>query len=98
MRMTTTTLGHLGLFNQRVQQQSKLIEWIFDITTESNRAAPVWAARVLVDGACWGYGRGNTKKSVKNEAAKEGLRHMGFDEVSLHSHDHLCTCHVHQVV
>ena len=99
MGMATTTLGHLGLFNQRLQQQSKSIEWVFDDTiTESNRATPVWAARALVDGACWGYGRGNTKKSAKNEAAKQGLRHMGFDEVSLHSHDHLRICHVHQIV
>jgi hypothetical protein len=83
MGMATTTLGHLGLFNQRLQQQSKAIEWVFDDTiTESNRATPVWAARALVDGACWGYGRGNTKKAAKNEAAKQGLRHMGFDEVS----------------
>jgi len=81
MGMATTTLGHLGLFNQRLQQQCLSIEWVFDDTvTESNRATPVWAAKALVDGACWGYGRGNTKKSAKNEAAKEGLRHMGFDE------------------
>lgn len=81
MGMATTTLGHLGLFNQRLQQQSKSIEWVFDDTiTESNRATPVWAARAVVDGACWGYGRGNTKKSAKNEAAKQGLRYMGFDE------------------
>jgi len=81
MGMATTTLGHLGLFNQRLQQQSKSIEWVFDDTvTESNRATPVWAARALVSGACWGYGRGNTKKAAKNEAAKEGLRYMGFDE------------------
>ena len=79
MRMITTTLGHLGLFNQRVQQQSKSIEWIFDTTTESNSATPVWAVKVLVDGACWGYGRGNTKKVAKNEAAKQGLRYMGID-------------------
>jgi hypothetical protein len=83
MGMATTTLGHLGLFNQRLQQQCLSIEWVFDDTvTESNRATPVWAAKALVDGACWGYGRGNTKKAAKNEAAKEGLRQMGFDEVS----------------
>ncbi|KAH9077049.1 ribonuclease III [Lactarius deliciosus] len=79
-RMITTTLGHLGLFNQRLQQQNKSIEWVFDDTiTESNRATPVWAAKALIDGACWGSGRGNTKKAAKNEAAKQGLRYMGFD-------------------
>ena len=82
-RMITTTLGHLGLFNQRLQQQSKSIEWSFDDTvTESNRATPVWSAKALIDGVCWGYGRGNTKKAAKNEAAKQGLRRMGFDEAS----------------
>jgi ribonuclease-3 len=80
-RMATTTLGHLGLFNQRLQQLNKSIEWVFDDTvTESNRATPVWAARALIDGAYWGYGRGNTKKAAKNEAAKQGLRRMGFAE------------------
>ena len=83
MGMATTTLGHLGLFNQRLQQQSLSIEWVFDDTvTESNRATPVWAAKALVNGDCWGHGRGNTKKAAKNEAAKQGLRYMGFDEVS----------------
>lgn len=83
MGMATTTLGHLGLFNQRLQQENKSIEWVFDDTiTESNRATPVWAARAYVDGACWGFGRGNTKKSAKNEAAKQGLSRLGFDEVS----------------
>jgi ribonuclease-3 len=76
------TLGHLGLFNQRLQQQNKSIEWVFDDTiTESTKATPFWAAKALVDGVCWGHGRGNTKKAAKNEAAKEGLRRMGFDEV-----------------
>jgi ribonuclease-3 len=90
-RMVTTTLGHLGLFNQRLQQQNKSIEWVFDDTvTESNRATPVWAARALIDGICWGYGRGNTKKSAKNEAAKQGLRRMGFDEASSSS---ICVPH-----
>jgi len=96
-RMATTTQGHLGLFNQRLQQQNKAIEWVFDDTiTESNRATPVWAAKALIDGACWGHGRGNTKKAAKNEAAKQGLRHMGFDEVSAPS-IHPSACHMHQI-
>jgi len=77
----SATLGHLGLFNQRLQQYNKPIEWIFDDTiTESTKATPFWAARALVDGDCWGYGRGNTKKAAKNEAAKQGLRRMGFED------------------
>jgi ribonuclease III len=79
---TAATQGHLGLFNQRLQQFNKPIEWVFDDTiTESSKATPFWAARALVDGDCWGIGRGNTKKAAKNEAAKQGLRRMGFDGV-----------------
>jgi ribonuclease III len=77
-----STQGHLGLFNQRLQQHNKAIEWVFDDTiTESSKATPFWAARAMVDGDCWGQGRGNTKKAAKNEAAKQGLKHMGFEEV-----------------
>lgn len=75
-------VGHLGLFNQRLQQQSKSIEWVFDDTiTEGTSATPYWVAKALIDGNCWGVGRGNTKRIAKNEAAKQGLRRMGFDEV-----------------
>jgi len=80
------TLGHLGLFNQRLQQQNKSIEWVFDDTiTESTKATPFWAAKAVVDGDCWGTGRGNTKKTAKNEAAKQGLKRMGFDGVRSHA-------------
>ncbi|KAI9513275.1 ribonuclease III domain-containing protein [Russula earlei] len=76
----SATLGHLGLFNQRLQQHNKPIEWIFDDTiTESSKSTPFWAARALVDGECWGVGRGSNKKAAKNEAAKQGLRRMGFE-------------------
>jgi ribonuclease III len=79
---TVANLGHLGLFNQRLQQQNKSIEWVFDdTTTDSTKATPYWAAKALVDGVSWGQGRGNTKRAAKNEAAKQGLRHMGFVEV-----------------
>ncbi|KAI0268136.1 hypothetical protein BC834DRAFT_968356 [Gloeopeniophorella convolvens] len=75
------TFGHLGLFNQRLQQQGKAIEWVFgdSMGGESTMATPVWVAEARVDGECWGAGRGNTKKSAKNEAAKVGLRRMGVD-------------------
>jgi hypothetical protein len=82
----SATLGHLGLFNQRLQQHSKPIEWVFDDTvTESSNATPFWVAKALVDGECWGVGHGNNKKAAKNEAAKQGLRRMGYEEVrSMH--------------
>jgi ribonuclease-3 len=82
MLANSATLGHLGLFNQRLQQHNKPVEWVFDDTiTESTKATPFWAARALVDGDCWGIGRGNTKKAAKNEAAKQGLKRMGFEGV-----------------
>jgi ribonuclease-3 len=82
----SATLGHLGLFNQRLQQHSKPVEWVFDDTVpDSTNATPFWVAKALVDGDCWGTGHGNNKKAAKNEAAKQGLRRMGYEEVrSIH--------------
>jgi ribonuclease-3 len=77
----SATVGHLGLFNQRLQQDNKPIEWVFDDTvTESTNATPFWVAKAMVDGHCWGVGHGNNKKAAKNEAAKKGLKRMGYDE------------------
>jgi ribonuclease III len=78
----SATVGHLGLFNQRLQQHNKPIEWVFDGTvTESTNATPFWVAKAMVDGQSWGVGHGNNKKAAKNEAAKQGLRRMGYEEV-----------------
>lgn len=77
----SSTVGHLGLFNQCLQQHNKPIEWVFDGTvTENNSATPFWVAKAIVDGQCWGVGHGNNKKAAKNEAAKQGLRRMGREE------------------
>jgi len=94
---TAATLGHLGLFNQRLQQFNKPIEWVFDDTiTESSKATPFWAARALIDGDCWGFGRGSTKKAAKNEAAKQGLKRMGFvDGVRVFFSMHVMCWHRH---
>jgi ribonuclease-3 len=86
----SATLGHLGLFNQRLQQHNKPIEWVFDDTiTESTNATPFWVAKAVVDGECWGTGHGNNKKAAKNEAAKQGLRRMGYEE-EVRSMDIMC--------
>jgi ribonuclease-3 len=78
----SATVGHLGLFNQLLQQHAKPIEWVFhDTVTESTNATPNWVAKAMVDGQCWGAGQGNNKKAAKNEAAKKGLRRMGYEEV-----------------
>ena len=74
----------LGRFNQRLQQDNKPIEWVFDRTvTESTGARPRWVAKAMVDGECWGVGHGATRLTAKNEAAKKGLKRMGYDEVRL---------------
>ena len=77
--LACATIGHLGLFNQRLQQDNRTIEWSFsDSKDQGTKATPVWVARALVDRECWGTGRGNTKKAAKNEAAKQGLSKIGY--------------------
>ncbi|THH16410.1 hypothetical protein EW146_g4225 [Bondarzewia mesenterica] len=77
---TTAIVGHLGLFNQRLQQESKSVEWSFsDSKGEGTKATPLWIAKAIINNECWGKGRGNTKKAAKNEAAKEGLRKLGYE-------------------
>jgi hypothetical protein len=39
---------------------------------------PVWMVHVLVDGEFYGKGKGGTKKTARNEAAKEGLAKLGI--------------------
>ncbi|KAI0068583.1 ribonuclease III [Artomyces pyxidatus] len=76
--LPAATLGHLGLFNQRLQQAARPIEWVFsDSVGEGTKATPVWVARAMIGGECYGSGRGNTKKAAKNEAAKLGLKKLG---------------------
>jgi len=78
----SATIGHLALFNQRLQQESKPVEWVYaGSAEESTKMTPVWVVRAMVDGKCIGRGRGNTKKVAKNEAAKEGLIKMGLSFV-----------------
>ena len=75
-------VGHLGLFNQRLQQENRSVEWSFvDSIGEGTKATPVWIARAVIDGQEWGSGRGNTKKAAKNEAAKQGLKKLGVNIV-----------------
>lgn len=72
------SIGHLSLFNQYLQQKNMVVEWVYaDSAGEGNKTTPVWIVRAMVDEACFGRGRGNTKKAAKNEAAKEGLQKMG---------------------
>jgi len=77
-RYSTTTVGHLALFNQCLHQESKSIEWVYsDSVGEGTPTTPVWVVKAIVDGDCVGRGRGSTKKAAKNEAAKEGLAKLG---------------------
>ncbi|KAI0660732.1 ribonuclease III [Cubamyces menziesii] len=74
-----TSIGHLSLFNQHLQQQCKAIEWVYsDSAGEGTKTTPIWIVRAMVDGECLGRGRGSTKKAARNEAAKEGLVKLGI--------------------
>ncbi|KAJ7591464.1 ribonuclease III domain-containing protein [Mycena floridula] len=80
--------GHLALFNQHLQKLNRAVEWVYGNdeivvdATESEflrgiKTTPVWSVQVIVDGQSLGKGRGNTKKSARNEAAKVGLQNLG---------------------
>ncbi|KAF8450253.1 ribonuclease III domain-containing protein [Boletus edulis BED1] len=76
---TPTTTGHLALFNQQLQKAKREVEWVYDdCVAESTTTTPIWAVRVEVDGEVIGRGKGGTRKAARNEAAKEGLAHMGI--------------------
>ncbi|KAF8558732.1 ribonuclease III [Imleria badia] len=76
---TPTTTGHLALFNQQLQKTRREVEWVYDeLQSEGTVTTPIWAVRVEVDGETFGCGRGSTKKSARNEAAKEGLVRLGI--------------------
>ena len=72
-------VGHLSLFNQHMQQQGKFVEWVYvDSEGEGTKTTPIWVVRAMCEGECLGRGRGSTKKAARNEAAKEGLLHLGI--------------------
>jgi len=76
----SSTIGHLALFNQHLQKQQHLVEWIYGDGPgegEGRNSTPMWTVRVFVGGELYGYGRGNTKKVARNEAAKQGLEKLG---------------------
>ena len=76
---TPTTMNHLALFNQQLQNMRRDVEWVYsNRVAEETITTPVWAVRVKVDGEVFGRGRGDTKKAAQNEAAKEGLIRMGI--------------------
>ncbi|KAF9782751.1 ribonuclease III [Thelephora terrestris] len=74
----SATVGHLALFNQCLQQESKPVEWVYTGSAgEGSKTTPIWVVQAMVNGDCIGCGRGSTKKAAKNEAAKEGLANLG---------------------
>lgn len=50
-----------------------------DAIVKGTKATPMWNVRVHIDGRFYGRGRGNTKKTARNEAAKEGLLLLGIE-------------------
>ncbi|KAL0580533.1 hypothetical protein V5O48_001520 [Marasmius crinis-equi] len=50
-----------------------------DVVRQSVNMTPVWIVKAMVNGDCYGEGKGGTKKAAKNDAAKMGLRKLGID-------------------
>ncbi|KAG7097376.1 hypothetical protein E1B28_004726 [Marasmius oreades] len=49
---------------------------------QNAKMTPTWIARAMINGECYGEGRGRTKQAAKNEAAKMGLHRLGaFSQV-----------------
>ncbi|KAF9266277.1 ribonuclease III [Marasmius fiardii PR-910] len=44
---------------------------------ETFQSTPIWIAKAMVNGKCYGEGSGRTKQAAKNEAAKKGLEELG---------------------
>ncbi|KIJ32706.1 hypothetical protein M422DRAFT_233987 [Sphaerobolus stellatus SS14] len=86
------TSGHLSLFNQYIQQNGIIIQWIWsDSELQAKGPNPKWVAKVLctsdpkgifeVDKGEQGYigvGMGRTKKAAQNEAAQKALGVLGI--------------------
>lgn len=91
--IASQTTGHLALFNQELSKSGdRQVEWIYFNSPDkpvgneedkcpyeiSSKGIAVWQVKVLVDGECFGQGKGNTKRSARDEAAKVGLSKMGI--------------------
>ena len=50
-----------------------------EVMVKGTKVTPVWYVKVMVDGQFYGWGKGNTKKAARNEAAKEGLNLLGIE-------------------
>ncbi|KII94661.1 hypothetical protein PLICRDRAFT_187496 [Plicaturopsis crispa FD-325 SS-3] len=77
--LSTQSVGHLAYFNQKVQNDNKVVEWNYSSGAgDGIKTTPIWIVRAIVDSEFVGEGRGNTKKAARNEAAKQGLEKMGI--------------------
>ncbi|KAL0070093.1 hypothetical protein AAF712_002580 [Marasmius tenuissimus] len=47
------------------------------IARKSANMTPVWIVKAMINGECYGEGKGATKKAAKNNAAKMGLQKLG---------------------
>jgi len=73
-----STVGHLALFNQYLQQKGLVVEWRYHAEDgEGSQTTPMWLVQAFLDDRCLAIGRGNKKKIARNEAAKKGLDELG---------------------
>jgi len=77
----TSKVGHLSLLNQHCQQKNLNLEWKYCDTPGGTKATPIWTVDAFVDGDLVGTGQSHTKKSARNEAAKQGLKFLGIVNV-----------------
>ncbi|KAI6024455.1 ribonuclease III domain-containing protein [Pisolithus marmoratus] len=75
-----STRGHLALFNQLMNKKQLDVEWVYtNGGGDGTVTTPIWSVKAEVNGEVYGTGKGRTKKSARNEAAKEGLKRLGVD-------------------
>ena len=76
-RYSTTSVGHLALFNQCLHQKSKLVEWVYiDSVGEGTKTTPVWVSispvQILVTELMLLVGRsGNCRWKLRRPRARK---------------------------
>jgi len=73
----TSLVGYLSLFNEHCKQKDLLVEWKYCDVPGGTKATPIWTVDVSINGEHAGTGQGHTKKTARNEAAKQGLKYLG---------------------
>jgi hypothetical protein len=68
--------GHLPLLNQVLQNAKRWIDWDHKLDPTSSPTTPIWDAYGRMSRALMCQGRGNTKKTAKNDAARALIKEL----------------------